>query len=61
MFVELRELLCSGAIRRHQLGSKGLLTLVSLYHSGKKNGYCYKKLFGCGKKTCIIRRYGVNW
>ena len=22
MFVELRELLCSGAIRRHQLGSK---------------------------------------
>ena len=30
MFIELRELLCSGAIRRHQLGAKDLLTLVSL-------------------------------
>ena len=26
MFAELRELLRSGAIRRHQLGSKGILT-----------------------------------
>ena len=28
MFVELRELLRSGAIRRHQLGSIGILTLM---------------------------------
>ena len=27
MFAELRELLRSGAIRRHQFGSKGILTL----------------------------------
>ncbi len=26
MFAELRELLRSGAIRRHQLGAKGILT-----------------------------------
>ena len=31
MFVELRELLCSGAIRRHQLGAKDLLTPTSSY------------------------------
>ena len=30
MFVELRELPCSGAIRRHQLGAKYLLTPTSL-------------------------------
>ena len=29
MFVELRELLGSGAIRRHQLGAKELLTPTS--------------------------------
>ena len=29
MFIELRELLCSGAIRRHQLGEKELLTPTS--------------------------------
>ena len=29
MFRELRELLCSGAIRRHQLGAKDLLTPTS--------------------------------
>ena len=29
MFVELRELLCSGAIRRHQLVAKDLLTPTS--------------------------------
>ena len=31
MFAELRELLRSGAIRRHQLGAKYLLTLASFY------------------------------
>ena len=31
MFVELRELLRSGAIRRHQLGSKYLFTATSYY------------------------------
>ena len=31
MFVELRELLHSGAIRKHQLGAKDLLTPTSLY------------------------------
>ena len=31
MFIELRELLCSGAIRRHQLGAKYLLTPTSFY------------------------------
>ena len=31
MFIELRELLCSGAIRRHQLGSKGLLSSTDAY------------------------------
>ena len=31
MFVELRELLCSGAIRRHQLGAKNLLTPTSFH------------------------------
>ena len=31
MFIELRELLCSGAIRRHQLGAKDLLTPTSSY------------------------------
>ena len=33
MFIELRELLCSGAIRRHQLGAKDLLTPTSSYES----------------------------
>ena len=30
MFIELRELLCSEAIRRHPLGAKDLLTPTSL-------------------------------
>ena len=36
MFVELRELLCSGAIRRHQLGAKDLLTPTSYDMSVKR-------------------------
>ena len=37
MFVELRELLCSGAIRRHQLGAKDLLTPTSYDTSVKRS------------------------
>ena len=36
MFIELRELLCSGAIRRHQLGAKDLLTPTSYDMSVKR-------------------------
>ena len=49
MFAELRELLRSGAIRRHQLGSIGILTLMihgntdmENASTGKQNHY--KKL-----------------
>ncbi|MFQ9150393.1 MAG: hypothetical protein ACLR6B_01395 [Blautia sp.] len=31
MFIELRELLCSGAVRRHQLGSKVFLSSTDAY------------------------------
>ena len=37
MFIELRELLCSGAIRRHQLGAKDLLTPTSYNAVNGKN------------------------
>ena len=36
---ELRELLCSGAIRRHQLGAKDLLTPTSSYESDNEDTY----------------------
>ena len=36
MFIKLRELLCSGAIRRHQLGAKDLLTPTSYDMSVKR-------------------------
>ena len=36
MFIELRELPCSGAIRRHQLGAKDLLTPTSYDMSVKR-------------------------
>ena len=39
MFIELRELLCSGAIRRHQLGAKDLLTPTSSYESDNEDTY----------------------
>ena len=35
----LRELLCSGAIRRHQLGAKDLLTPTSSYESDNEDTY----------------------
>ena len=38
MFIELRELLCSGAIRRHQLGAKDLLTPTSKICFYKEKG-----------------------
>ena len=38
MFAELRELLRSGAIRRHQLGSKYLLPQHHNLHISKKHG-----------------------
>ena len=37
MVIELRELLCSGAIRRHQLGAKDLLTPTSYDMSVKRS------------------------
>ena len=39
MVIELRELLCSGAIRRHQLGAKDLLTPTSSYESDNEDTY----------------------
>ena len=36
LFVELRELLCSGAIRRHQLGAKDLLTPTASKYQWRK-------------------------
>ena len=39
MFAELRELLRSGAIRRHQLGAKDLLTPTSSYESDNEDTY----------------------
>ena len=52
MFAELRELLRSGAIRRHQFGAKQLLIPVSLgpntfcpqYHDIDNNRYIEHKL-----------------
>ena len=35
MMIELRELLCSGAIRRHPLGAKDLLTPTSYIKSNR--------------------------
>ena len=45
MFAELRELLCSGAIRRHQLGAKDLLTPTSFY-TDKSFVPCFPKEAG---------------
>ncbi len=36
MFIELRELLCSGAIRRHPLGAKDLLAPISMRNDTKE-------------------------
>mgnify|MGYP004532105753 FL=1 len=49
MFVELRELLRSGAIRRHQLGSIGILTPLIYGNTDMENASTgkqnhYKKL-----------------
>ena len=44
MFAELRELLRSGAIRKHQLGAKYLLTLVSSYHHRQKKGTLFMEI-----------------
>ena len=53
MFVELRELLCSGAIRRHQLGAKDLLTPTSYDTSVKRSKSCsclHDKAFELGTR-----------
>ena len=61
MFAELRELLCSGAIRRHQLGAKYLLPPTSfdlwlLFHSG--NRWKKRQLFAIIKVSGNKTRLG---
>ena len=51
MFIELRELLCSGAIRRHQLWAKDLLTPTS---------FLCKKYMHFSQMYCIIGKMAVT-
>ena len=56
MFIELRELLCSGAIRRHQLGAKDLLTPTSSKYQDKVLKVvhaCMIRLFELRPAPCI--------
>ena len=60
MFRELRELLCSGAIRRHQLGAKYLLTPTSLHRKIKKEITEVKKLTNMTTHSFGLDRFGDN-
>ena len=53
MFIELRELLCSGAIRRHQLGGKRPLPSEIYLKGGKDYGYYQSSSGHC--KGNIVR------
>ena len=71
MFAELRELLRSGAIRRHQLGPKYILTLASSsYHfSGHPASYEIGSLWKsrqrchylCGVSRIFAIHLSVTW
>ena len=64
MFIELRELLCSGVIRRHQPGSKGQkavrvrMTRLLILESAKYEKFYHVShaIYGQSVKNSILRR-----
>ena len=63
MFAELRELLRNGAIRRHQLGSKGILTPMIhglLRISCSRNPIDAYELLRCEAAPAILQTFEIR-